>query len=118
MSTQNDRLPMPMVPDWPGRKAGDAGHDRIAALIVLDIQNAPQWARRVLGEVEDVMSGASSGWEMAMNAHILTVGKTRCEIAASHDGPEEGACEDSISVQTGDLKAALVAWIAKMDRDA
>ena len=76
------------VPDWPGRRADDPGHDRIAAMLVLDIGNAPQWAGRVAREIEDVVTGTSSGWEMVMNARLANthrtgeIGIAECRIAA------------------------------------
>lgn len=100
-----------MTPDWPGRIVGEDGHDRIAAFLVMDIQNAPDWGRMVLGNVDDVMAGRKGGWEMAMNAYILKVGAKQSEIAPVYE--EQG--EKSVFVSTGDVRLALVAWIKQSD---
>lgn len=102
----------PRVPDWVGRKAGDVAHDRIASMLVLDIGQAQEWAKRVLCEVVDVTSGKADGWEMVMNAHILSVGREYSDISSAYE--EDG--EDGVQVRTGDLQAALTAWIAMMEQ--
>ncbi len=102
------------VPDWPGRRADDPGHDRIAAMLVLDIGNAPQWAGRVAREIEDVVTGTSSGWEMVMNAHILTVGKDKSGISSADDAMGD----DPVEIATADLMAALAAWIERIEQGA
>ncbi len=104
----------PGAPDWVGRKKGDVAHDRIASMLVLDIGNAPQWAVRVLSEIDDVISGRAGSWEMVMNAYILSVGQKHSDISSAYAG--EG--EDRVQVNTDDLRTALGAWIAMIDRDA
>lgn len=101
-----------MIPDWPGRIVGDEGHDRIAACLVVDIQNAPEWAQNVLDRVDAVINGREDHWEMAMNAYILKMDQTICEIALAYE--EQG--EEIVWVPTLEFRAALVAWIRQMDQ--
>lgn len=110
MTASNDNEAF--IPDWPGRVAGDERHDRIAALLVLDVQAVPDWAGQVLGHVDDALSGKSAGWEMAMNAYILTVGAEVSDISPVYD--ETG--EPSVQVKTQELRRALVAWCKQIDR--
>ncbi|OSQ49063.1 hypothetical protein [Thalassospira alkalitolerans] len=99
------------APDWPGRIVGDDGHDRIAACLVMDIQNAPDWARVVLGHVDDVINGRVSHQDVVMNAYILKIDPAICEIAPAYE--EHG--EDVVWVPTAEFRAALVAWIDQID---
>ena len=101
-----------MVPDWPGRIVGDEGHDRIAACLVMDIQNAPDWARTVLDRINDVMNGRESHWEMAMNAYILKFDPAICEIAPVYE--EHG--EKIVWVRSSEFREALTSWIDKINK--
>ena len=110
MTASNDNEAF--VPDWPGRIVGNAGHDQICAVLVFDVQAVPDWAGQVLAKVEDVISGKSTGWEMAMNAHILNVGMAVSDISPVYDD----AGDPSVQVKTQELRAALVAWCKQIDR--
>jgi len=110
MTASNDN--QAFIPDWPGKIAGDEVHDRISALLVLDVQAVPDWAGQVLTKIEDVISGKSTGWEMAMNAYILNVGAEVSDISPVYD--ETG--EPSLQVKTQELHTALVAWCKQIDR--
>ncbi len=99
------------TPDWSGRIMDDHGHDRIAACLVLDIQNAPDWARMILDTINDVIAGHKDGWEMAMNAYQLTVGAEQSEIAPVYEEQNE----KSLIVATKDLREALIAWIQQIE---
>lgn len=94
------------VPDWPGRIAGDAGHDRIAACLTLDVQRAPDWAKNVLTQINHVLDGTQSHWDMGMNAYMLKVKVQQTEILPIYE--ESG--EATITVKTADLRDALSAW--------
>lgn len=98
-------------PIWPGRIAGDVGHDRIAACLVLDIQNAAGWARVVLSHIDKVIAGDDSQWDMGMNAYMLRVRAEESEILPVYE--ETG--EVPVTVRTADLRTALLAWIARID---
>lgn len=98
------------TPHWPGRITDDQGHDRIAACLVLDIQNAPDWAKRVLESINEVIAGHEDDWEMTMNAYELTVGAEQSEIAPVYE--EQG--EKRLVVATRDLRDALIAWIQQI----
>ncbi|MBX2832041.1 MAG: hypothetical protein KTR23_13015 [Rhodospirillales bacterium] len=101
------------VPDWPGRIAGDEGHDRIAACLVLDIQRAQQWGKQVLSHVENVQDGGESHWEMGMNAYMLHVRRETTDISPVYE--ETG--DPAITVQTADLRKALVAWCQQIAKE-
>ena len=96
------------VPDWPGKVAGDAGHDRIAAVLVMDIQRAPDWANTVLSHLCNVQEGVEDHWEMAMNAYILKAGRKTSAIEPAYAEADEAV----VTVRTGDLILALEAWCA------
>ena len=102
------------VPDWPGKVAGDTGHDRIAACLVMDIQRAADWAHSVLSHVRDVQEGGEDHWEMAMNAYVLRIGPAVCEIAPLYE--EYG--EKVVHVPTDEFRQALVAWINQIEGSA
>ncbi len=101
-----------MVPDWPGRIVGDEGHDRIAACLVLDIQNAPEWAQIVLDRVDAIINGSEDHWEMAMNAYILKMDAAICEIDPAYEEQDE----EIVWVPSLEFRAALVAWIKQIDQ--
>lgn len=102
------------VPDWPGKVAGNAGHDRIAACLVMDIQRAADWAHIVLSHVRDVQEGGEDHWEMAMNAYMLSVGPQTTDIAPVY----EEAGEVTVSVQTSELCVALQAWCQQITQQS
>ena len=97
-------------PDWPGKIAGDEGHDRIAACLVLDIQTVPEAAEMVLGHIDDVVSGRAERQKLVMNAYVLEIAPTICMIAPLYE--EQG--EKAVRVQTEDLRKALLAWIRQI----
>jgi hypothetical protein len=96
------------VPDWPGKVAGDAGHDRIAAVLVMDIQRAPDWANTVLSHLRNVQEGVEDHWEMAMNAYILKAERKTSAIEPAYAEADEAV----VTVRTRDLILALEAWCA------
>ncbi|NIY75781.1 hypothetical protein HED22_09005 [Thalassospira sp. HF15] len=98
------------APDWPGKVAGEVGHDRIAACLVMDIQCAAHWGVEVLSHVDHVRQGVEASWEMAMNAYILKVGPETSDILPVYD--ESG--ESPVTVRTADLEVALRAWISRL----
>lgn len=94
-------------PDWPGKRAGDEGHDRIAACLVLDIQTVPQAAEMVLGHIDDVIARRAEPQKLVMNAYILEIAPVVSVIAPLYD--EQG--EKPVQVPTGELRKAVMAWI-------
>ena len=100
-----------LTPQWPGKIAGDEGHERIAACLVLDIQTVPALARTVLGQIDDVVSGRLSPQKLVMNAYVLQIDRLVCEIASLYE--EQG--EATITVDTKTFRRALEAWIAQIE---
>lgn len=103
-----------LKPDWPGRIAGDEGHDRIAACLFLDIQAVPEAAKMVLGRIDDVKAGSAREHKLAMNAYILRIEPAVCEIAPLYE--EYG--EKVVHVPTDEFRQALVAWISQIEGSA
>jgi hypothetical protein len=58
---------------WPGRRAHDAAHDRLAAFLAIDIQHSPDWAQDLLDKITDVKRGTRSSWERFGNAYHLSL---------------------------------------------
>lgn len=100
------------VPDWQGKISDDPAHERIAAVLVMDIARAADWARAMLGHVTNVRDGVEPHWEMAMNAYILKVGQTQTEIVPVYDETNE----PDVLVKTDDLHSALQAWCAQLPK--
>ncbi|WP_339777089.1 hypothetical protein [uncultured Thalassospira sp.] len=108
------------VPDWPGRTADDAGHNRIAAFLVLDIQHSAHKANYVRDCIIDQQTRAAQAGgdrkavedmpdaEIVINAYALSVGAETSVIDPVVDGTGEGA----LTVATKDLLAALECRIA------
>lgn len=96
--------------NWPERRAGDPGHDRIAAFLVLDVQGSRAWADEILGRIDDVICGEAPGWQMSMNAHELQIGPEVSVISPLGDAGDERP----ETVSTLDLRAALVCWIGNL----
>lgn len=96
-----------LKPDWPGRIAGNEGHDRIAACLTLDIQTAPEAAQMVLEHLDDVTAGRVAQQKLVMNAYVLEIAPERCVIAPLY--PEHG--EKTLQVGTEEFRTALMAWI-------
>ncbi len=96
----------PIVPEWSGKIVGDDGHDRIAACLALDFQNAPGWCKQALSQIDNVISGREKGWDIAMNAYMLKVRADESEILPVYE--ETG--EPGVIVKTADLRGALMAW--------
>ncbi|MEQ8390252.1 MAG: hypothetical protein RIB30_04615 [Thalassospira sp.] len=101
-----------LKPDWPSRIAGDEGHERIAACLVSDIQSVPEAAKMVLGHIDEVSAGRASHQKLVMNAYVLTIQSSVCEIAPLYK--EQG--EKVVNVPTTEFRAALVAWISQINR--
>lgn len=105
---------MSFSPRWLGKKAGDPAHERIAACLTTDIQTVPEKAQWVLSEIVSVQGGESQGWEMAMNAYMLNVGPETTDIIPVYE--ETG--EETVSVPTEELRAALEAWYVQITQQS
>jgi hypothetical protein len=90
---------------WSRKGASARARDLIAALLVIDIQQSPDWARDLFAKTADVKAGVLPSWERIGNAY-------RRYISA-----EGGLIEDRIDA-TGPpqhfpfeaLEAAVTAW--------
>jgi hypothetical protein len=91
---------------WPGRRAHDAAHDRVAAFLVIDIQRSPTWAQDLLDKITDVKTGKRSSWERIGNAYRLylsTAGALIEDQVHPNSSPQH--------VPLDELEAAVTAWI-------
>jgi hypothetical protein len=91
---------------WPGGRANDRLHDRVAAFLVLDIQRSPEWARDLLTKIADVKTGALPSWERIGNAyrlHLSAAGALIEDLVAPTGAPQR--------VPLQELEAAVTAWL-------
>ena len=95
---------------WPGRRKNDAGHDMLAAFLVLDIQRNPEWARELSERLADVISGALPRWERIGNAYLLEL---KGQGAVLEDLVDEDCPVQKIPLD--DFRQALNAWMAGLD---
>jgi len=102
-----------LAPEWSGKIVGDDGHDRIAACLVLSFQKAPGWCKVALSHIDDVISGSCEDWKMGMNAFMLHVRRETTDISPVYE--ETG--DPTITVQTADLRKALVAWCKQISKE-
>lgn len=91
---------------WPGRRAGDAAHDRVAAFLTMDVQRSPAWAEGLRSKIEEVRSGALPSWERIGNAYVLTLSP---EGAVIEDLVDTASSPEKVSLD--ELAAAVVEWI-------
>lgn len=92
---------------WPGRRAGDAAHDRVAAFLTLDIQRSPDWAEDLGARIAQVRSGALPSWERIGNAYRLALS---AEGAVIEDLVDTASSPQQVSLD--ELAAAVAAWLA------
>jgi hypothetical protein len=91
---------------WPGRRAHDATHDRLAVFLVIDIQRSPDWAQDLLDKITDVKRGTRSSWERFGNAYHLSLSAAGARIADQvnpHSPPHV--------IPLDEFAAAVTAWM-------
>jgi hypothetical protein len=91
---------------WPGGRANDRAHDRIAAFLVMDIQHSPDWARDLRAKIADVKTGALPSWERIGNAYRLYLS---AEGALIEDLVDPTSAPQRVPLE--ELEAAVTAWI-------
>ena len=97
---------------WPGRRENDLAHERVAAFLVMDIQQSPQWADELAMQVDAVAAGALPKWERIGNAY-------RLELAADGAVIEDLVDETSEAqrLPLSEFREAVSAWIVKLNRN-
>jgi hypothetical protein len=91
---------------WPGGRAPDRAHDRVAAFLVMDIQRSPDWARDIRAKIADVKTGALPDWERIGNAYRLYL---TAEGARIEDLIDPTSAPQRVPLE--ELEAAVTAWI-------
>ncbi|NIZ00465.1 hypothetical protein [Thalassospira lucentensis] len=107
--------PYPVVPDWPGRNAGNSAHARITALLLIDIGQSLQQAMALRDRILDQIAprqGNPDENEIILNAYAVYLGPKTSVIEAAFD--ETG--EAPVEVLTADLLAAIEQYIIDIER--
>jgi hypothetical protein len=91
---------------WSRKGASNRARDLIAAFLVIDIQQSPDWARDLLAKIADVKAGVLPSWERIGNAYRLYI------------SAEGGRIEDRIDATSApqhfpleELETAVTAWL-------
>jgi hypothetical protein len=95
---------------WPGRRAKNRAHDRLAAFLMMDVQRSPDWARDIVAKIADVKTGALSSWERIGNAYRLYLS---AEGALIEDLVDRRSTPQRLPL--AELEAAVTAWIEAID---
>ena len=95
---------------WPGRRANDPAHDRLASFLVMDIQRNPEWARELADRTEQVKTGKLPVWERLGNAYRLELTEKGALI---EDLVDEDSPAEEITLE--DFSKAVEAWIEAVE---
>ena len=90
---------------WPDRRHNDPAHDQLAAFLVMDIQQSPDWAEDLLEQIEAIESGDLATWERIGNAFRLELSVQGATLEDLVD--EAGSIQQ---VPLGEFRAAVLAW--------
>jgi hypothetical protein len=91
---------------WPRRGGNDRAREQMAAFLVIDIQQSPEWARELLAKIADVKAGTLPSWERIGNGYRLYLSAAGGRIEDRIDptsAPEPFPLEE--------LEAAVTAWM-------
>jgi hypothetical protein len=95
---------------WPRRGGDDRARELIAAFLVIDIQQSPEWARELLGKIADVKVGMLPSWERIGNAYRLYL-SAGGGLIEDRIGPPSAVQHFPLE----ELEAAVTAWLEAID---
>jgi hypothetical protein len=91
---------------WPSKGGNDRARELIAAFLVIDIQQSPEWARELLAKIADVKAGTLPSWERLGNAYRLYV-SANGGLIEDRVGPASAPQRFPLE----ELEAAATAWL-------
>ena len=96
---------------WPGERADDPAHIRVAEFLTFDIQQSPEWARELIEKIEAIANGELQTWERNGNAFYLQLSANGASI--------EDTVDETSPVQTVSLdefRTAVLAWSEHIEK--